>query len=759
MNPNKYISIPHLTFFILFSLFSAQTLLAQKSIILKGRVTAKGSGEPMPYTNVALQKSNMGTITNLQGEFKLIIPSNTANDSLRISFIGYNTALFSLNNIGAFLDCQLTEDPLLLQEVFITDLSAQNILATALQKIPENYYGSAFLSKGFYRVSSTKNQEYIHLSEAVFDLFQSKVPHKKQQFKLDKMRAIKDEKASHGINMGLRVNSIFEFDVINQLGDFDLLNKKGLKNHDFVLEGTANYDDTKAFVLSFDQKDGKKIAGYKGKLFIDANTFAFLYIDYGISPKGLAYFSYGDKGTRVLMSLLDIHLKMDKDEYQLSYKKTGGKYYLNHVGNDARISFKSSRNHYEFELETRVDYLVTSIQTEAYTPFSSDELLGKGKFIENQNSMYDPDFWKNYNIILPDHDFASIAKDIEAKNKANDHKLKVEELKNKFPKEKEARLDSILSYYNSQDIFNGNVLVTYNNEILLQKSYNNELTQNKENSQFRIGSVAKTFTGMLIMMLQNEGKLSVKDSVGKFIPHYPHPQITLAQLLTHQSGIPNYLDNNNYLVKLFEKPYPLQEIVTQFCSDSLEFEPEAKFAYSNSGYVLLGLVIEKVTRKPLGEVLKEKIFSALGMKDTYFGQQEDTSNLAAAFMYGKPEPMYFPQNVGGAGGITSTSADLLKWSKALDENTLLSSDRKAEMWARRVKYEDWDADYGYGWMIDRFLFEESKKHEILYHPGTDFGFNSLFLKQPDEGITIILLNNTGDFPRFDIADLILTDLN
>ena len=147
------------------------------------------------------------------------------------------------------------------------------------------------------------------------------------------------------------------------------------------------------------------------------------------------------------------------------------------------------------------------------------------------------------------------------------------------------------------------------------------------------------------------------------------------------------------------------------------------------------------------------------MTDTYFGNSIDNTNLVTGFMYGKPEPKYYIQNVGGSGGITSTTGDLLKWSKALDSTKLLPTSKIDQLLEPKAQYDDWDAYYGYGWMIDRYMFRSSKKHKTYYHPGTDFGFYSMFVKQPDNGITIILLNNTGEFPRFEITELILNELN
>jgi CubicO group peptidase (beta-lactamase class C family) len=289
-----------------------------------------------------------------------------------------------------------------------------------------------------------------------------------------------------------------------------------------------------------------------------------------------------------------------------------------------------------------------------------------------------------------------------------------------------------------------------------------DLAVNKLNtveSQFRIGSTSKQFTAMLIMQLVQEGKLSVDDSAGKFLPGFTNGKVTILQLLTHQSGIPNYTDNQAYLENIMEHRYTPDELVFRFCSDSLEFEPGTRFSYTNSGFTVLADIIEKVTRKKYAEVLAERIFIPLGMKRSFFISGGDTANIAKGYINGLPENPYPVQNVAGAGGITSSASDLLRWANALSANTLLPKEMMDELFKPRVAWDEWNAYYGYGWMIDRHIFRASDKHTIQYHPGIEFGFHDILLRQPDKGIAIILLSNNGDFPRFDITDLILNQLN
>ncbi|MEM9053482.1 MAG: serine hydrolase, partial [Bacteroidota bacterium] len=633
--------------FCLLIIVLANTLHGQ-NMVIEGVVTESKENLPLPYTTVYLKNAKVGTVCNAKGIFKLTFPQNLANDSLVFSHIGYASAIIGVPRSDEHMEVVLKENEVLLNEVVVSGLSAKSVVEEAIKRIPQNYDQDPFRFRGFYRVTSQKDNSYIHLSEAVFDIYQSATSKPKRQFKLEKMRAIKDEKASRGIDLGLKPSGIFEFDIVQNLGDIGLLDKKGLKLHQFKFDGTQIVDGRKAHVISFDQNDVKE-AGYQGYLLIDKESFAFLYFDFGLSPKGIEHYKFGDGATRALMKIVGIDITMSRNAYQISYRQFNGKYYLNNVGNDATLTFKSERDHYNFTTDTRVDYILTKLETETISAFENVETLGTGKLIENQNSMYDPDFWKDYNIILSASEFNAIAKKLEANNEANNLKLQMEEKLYSISKDKSSRVDSILSFYNEKDLFNGNALIVNEGEILLEKSYNSALTENTESSIFRIGSLSKTFTSMVVAQLENQGRLNYADSVAKFLPDYPNGRVTIHELLSHQSGIPNFLDNAEYLEQIMSEPLSIEKIANRFCGDSLEFEPGTKFGYSNSNYVLLSRIAEKITGIDYSEVLDELIFQPLEMDDSYFGLK-DNDKLVTGYLYGQPEPRYFPQNVGGAGG-------------------------------------------------------------------------------------------------------------
>ncbi|THU38237.1 hypothetical protein FAM09_16290 [Niastella caeni] len=747
-------------FVALFLILQSSLLSQPANIIITGKVL-DNNNTPLAYASITAKHA--GTFSNKFGEFLLKLPAGYNPDTLVISFLGYESQKLSISSINTseILIIKLAKKPVVLQEVIIKPIDPVQLIQNAIANIPLNYYCHPHIMNGFYRIDTKKGDEHIMLSEAVFDIYNYGYDSKKKsQFRLNKMRAIQDEQASHGIDLGLKPKNIFEYDIVKHITESDLFSKSGLKSHWFKLQRIIDYNGVEAYEIIFDQKDGIKKSLYKGKLYIAVNDLAFISIGFTRSPKGLPYAEYGDAGTRALMKLVGIDIDIKRDDFLVNYSKPGNKWVLSGVRNDNTLNFKSNRAYYDFSADIRVDYIVTGIDTVNIKEIADNEMLGNNKFIEYQPGSNERDFWKDYNTILADYNADTIASKIIAKNEAYNLKGKIEKRLQKLPNDKSVRIDSLLSFYHQQGIFNGAALIKQDDHIIFQKNYGLSDRENNvpitSNTQFRIGSLTKTFTSLLIQQLITENKISIYDPVGKFIPGYIHKNITIEQLLTHTSGIPNYTGRQDYLNEIMTREISLPDIVIKFCSDSLAFKPGSVFQYSNSGYVILAAIIENVTNKTYGQALKERIFTPLKMDHSGFALDSINSK---GYWYNLPEPAYKIKNVAGAGGIISTAADLLKWDEALYTTRLLPTEKINGLFEPRSEYVDWDAWYGYGWMIDRKLFNQSKKHTLIYHPGTDFGYYTMFLRQPDNKSVIILLNNSGDFPRFDIADLLLDLIN
>ncbi|MGO4291100.1 serine hydrolase [Chitinophaga sp. RAB17] len=755
-----------LSLLLLFAAAPASFVFAQQpQMEISGRVKDLQSQQPLRGVSITINRSGTGTITNSMGDFRLQVPANALHDTLRISSLGYKVQYLPIV-VNREMNITLEPVSLVLKEVAVVMKDPVKLLKEAIRKIPDNYINKPHQLRGFYRINTTRGEDYMQLSEAVFDIFNHGYGEKAgNELYLIRMRYVKDEAASHGLDLGLKPDYLFDYDMVKEIKNSKILSEEGLKNHLFAIEGIVDYKGAPAYEITFDQRAGVKKSLYKGKLYLDKETLTFLKIERELSPRGLSYASYGDLASKTLMSLLDIHINPRKDVLSVEYQKVGERWVLSDVVSNTLLNFYSKKRQYNFTADIKVNYIVTAVDTTKEQAVSIGKRLGDGKVIENQTTPLEPDFWRHNTMLLPDFDAEAVAAILKTRNENGRLQKQIRGKIQQMPHDPPARIDSILSYYHLNNQFNGTALVKNKNGIILSKSYGYADKEQKlpadSNTQYRIGSLSKSFTAIVILQLMQQGKLQLKDSVKKFLPDYVHGDVTIEQLLTHQSGIPNYTNNPDYLSKIMHQSFSLKELVAKFCSDSLEFLPGTQFQYSNSGYVLLACLAEGIFGKPFVKVLKENIFLPAGMQHTYAGIDTTSDNrMATGYLYETKEPLYFTANTLGAGGIVSTAADLQKWSAALSSNKLLSKETMTAMYQPRVAYSDWDAFYGYGWMIDQRRFALSAaQHKIIYHPGTDIGFYTMFVKQEDNDGVIILLNNTGDFPRFDLTDMILTEMN
>jgi CubicO group peptidase (beta-lactamase class C family) len=308
------------------------------------------------------------------------------------------------------------------------------------------------------------------------------------------------------------------------------------------------------------------------------------------------------------------------------------------------------------------------------------------------------------------------------------------------------KLDEYISSANAVNKFNGTALIAEKGEILLEKGYGskNVLTHSihDTNSVFQIGSITKSFTAVVILRLQEEGKLSVYDRLNKFFPDFPNAdKITILNLLTHTSGIHDYTDiisEEDSAIVCY--PVTRERVLDAFKDKGQIFKPGKKFEYNNSGYFLLGMIIEKVTGGQYEAVVRKMIFDPLGMTNSGFDYKNlKDSNKAQGYIVLNKDSMRTNQTVDStvyfsAGAMYSTVGDLYRWSKAIANHQLLSDSSWQEAF---IPYKD---KYGLGFFIDSLFGKR-----FVRHSGGLLGFTSEFLFYPKEDVTIILLNNVGDY--------------
>lgn len=317
--------------------------------------------------------------------------------------------------------------------------------------------------------------------------------------------------------------------------------------------------------------------------------------------------------------------------------------------------------------------------------------------------------------------------------------------------------DSLLLRTNA---FNGAILVAKDGNIVYEKYAGFVNPASKQDSlgigsAFHLASVSKTFTAMAVCKLWEDGRLGIEDSLGKYFPNFPYKGITVKMLLSHRSGLPNYvhyLELNGWdKRKMVTNPDVLTSLYMM--KPPLEFPSGKHFSYCNTNYALLALIIEKVSGQTYTAFLNQTFFTPLGMRDTYVFSLKDTSHAMPSFEYNnRPFRLEFLDAVYGDKNVYSTVRDMLKWDQALYAGRIFKQATLDSAFAGYSFEKQGKRNYGLGW---RMTFLDNGK-KLLYHNGWWHGNNTAFIRLTDEKATIIVLGNK--FNRRIYASKHLADL-
>lgn len=302
-------------------------------------------------------------------------------------------------------------------------------------------------------------------------------------------------------------------------------------------------------------------------------------------------------------------------------------------------------------------------------------------------------------------------------------------------------LDVFLDKLAAKNAFTGSVLVVQDENIVLNKGYGlakrEQHIANTPQTKFRIGSLTKQFTATAVLMLQEQGKIDLHDPVCGYMPDCPTAwkSITIHHLLNHTSGIPDFTDFIGYALTKSARSTP-EQTIARFKNKPLDFRPGEKWHYSNSGYIVLGHIIDLVSGASYENFLKKNIFTPLEMRDT--GYDHNEKSLASGYKNAWREADMIDMSIPfAAGGLYSTTEDLYKWDRALHNKLLLSEESYKKMFTAYTATTGPDSDgYGYGWTIGK-----KQGRRVYAHAGEIDGFVSLIARFPDDKVSIILLSN------------------
>jgi len=339
-----------------------------------------------------------------------------------------------------------------------------------------------------------------------------------------------------------------------------------------------------------------------------------------------------------------------------------------------------------------------------------------------------------------------------------------------FGQNRVQKIDAVLTRLNTEEAFSGNVLISEKGKIIYEKSFGSANAEERRSltpdTMFLIGSVAKTFTAVAVLKLQEQGKLKLDDPLTKFLPELPYQNVTLRQLLTHTSGIQEY-QSEEIVKEIAGKGADNAELVRVFArlKPGQAFEPGSRWEYSNTNYIFLALVVEKASGRSFPQFVRENIFAPAGMARSFVGINNvpaalkkeiaagyrltnplATAPVNVATLEGARSAYATKQNLYGAGNLYSTTRDLWKFHQALQRGKILSKQSLALMYAptrlasgadyqpfARTNYPSKDA---LGWFV-----ADGTSGRVVYHPGGDIGYVSYFLRNMTRDQSVIILSN------------------
>ncbi len=321
----------------------------------------------------------------------------------------------------------------------------------------------------------------------------------------------------------------------------------------------------------------------------------------------------------------------------------------------------------------------------------------------------------------------------------------------------EEKIDQIFIDYNKPDIPGAAVMVIDNGKIIFQKCYGlAEVEKNipvTDSANFRLASVTKQFTAMSILMLIERNQLKLETTLKEIFPDFPEfgKNITIKNLLQHTSGLIDYEDLIPDTATIQVKDKDVLNLILK--TDSTYFLPGSKHQYSNTGYALLALTVEKISGKSFGEFLIENIFIPLEMNNTIAFEKDKNEVKYRAYGYTiKDDKVQFTDQsitsaVLGDGGIYTSLSDLYKWDQSLYTDKLISNKLLDQSWTEGTTTDGEKFPYGFGWRLE--TYQNSK---IVYHTGSTRGFRNIIYRIPEKKFTIVILTNRDAGSEFSTLD-------
>ena len=381
----------------------------------QGKVVEIQTGKPIIFASIFLSGTNIGTVSNSEGEFLIKIPMFLENKVIGFSSIGYKNLeipVDQLNPEGNLVE--LEPYPILIEEVTIVNQDARDLLTMALQSVPDNYSKDPMMLTSFYRETIKQNRNFVSVSEAVLDVYKSSYTNVSDldRVKIFKGRKSQDVKRMDTILFKLQggPQTMFMLDIVKNPGE--LFESEIMDYYIYQMGGIININDRQAFVITFEQMEHVDIPLYAGKVYIGVDDYAFIGAEFQILEENLK------NASQYLIRKKPIGMRIDVNNanYLVNYRLIDGTWHLNYVRTELMFTVRWKKKLFRSRFTTMTEMAVTDIDTRNITKYKYRETTKRSDIFADQVSNFaDPDFWGEFNIIQPEESIQSAIQRIERK--------------------------------------------------------------------------------------------------------------------------------------------------------------------------------------------------------------------------------------------------------------------------------------------------------------------------------------------------------
>ena len=371
-------------------------------VLLSGIVKDADSKQPVIFAHILLEGTNIGTVSNTDGEFLLKIPASNINGNIFVTSLGYKNLVISipeLQRIGNEIQLEITRYPI--KELIVKQINVIDLLNEVRRNIPRNYGINPAMFTSFYRETIKQNRNYVAVSEAVFDIY--KAPYtlfsEDDRIKIFKGRKSQNVEKMDTILFKLQGGpyNLFILDVAKHFNE--IIPDEYFGYYNFKYEGIESNQDRDVYIISFDQKPDVHLPLYLGKVYIDIQTLAITVMEFSLSPYGINY----APSSMILKKPAGMRVEIPGADYVVKYRFNNGTWVLSYARMEARFRCKWNRKLFRSNYITTSEMAVTNVDNDSIVKFKMRESTRSTDiFSEIVSDFEDPDFWGDYNIIRPE---------------------------------------------------------------------------------------------------------------------------------------------------------------------------------------------------------------------------------------------------------------------------------------------------------------------------------------------------------------------